>query len=180
MGKIGESAVLEGRLSGGEDGTPGHHSTTCHIAYRVVGGCQDWYDGWTAYTYLRNQREVPVSRPSGFDSESISPIGAVWRGASEAFRIETPLPRFRRVRLDFPRPKVADLPAAVFSAMDSVEGSARLGNGKRVAITAGSRGINRISEVLAAVVRRVREYGGDPFIVPAMGSHGRAIAEGQV
>ena len=121
-----------------------------------------------------------MSRPSGFDSESISPIGAVWRGASEAFRIETPLPRFRRVRLDFPRPKVADLPAAVFSAMDSVEGSARLGNGKRVAITAGSRGINRISEVLAAVVRRVREYGGDPFIVPAMGSHGRAIAEGQV
>src|SRR5450759_3219362 len=107
----------------------------------------------------------PVSRPSSFDSESKPPIGAVWRAAVEAFRTETPLPRFRRVRLDFPRPKVADLPAAVSSAMDSAEGSARLGGGKRVAITAGSRGINRIPEVLAAVVRRVRDYGGVPFIL---------------
>lgn len=63
--------------------------------------------------------------------------------------------------------------------MDSVEGSARL-SGKRVAITAGSRGVNRIGETIAAVVRRVRDYGGDPFIVPAMGSHGRATVEGQV
>lgn len=121
-----------------------------------------------------------MSVPTGFDSEPNSPVGAVWRGAVQAFRAETPLPRFRRVRLDFPRPKVADLSADVFGAMDSAEGSALLGGGKRVAITAGSRGINRIAEVLAAVVRRVRDYGGVPFIVPAMGSHGRALAAGQV
>jgi len=64
--------------------------------------------------------------------------------------------------------------------MDSIQGAARLGGGKRVAITAGSRGIARISEILAAVVSRVRDYGGLPFLVPAMGSHGRATAEGQV
>jgi hypothetical protein len=64
--------------------------------------------------------------------------------------------------------------------MDSVDGAAKLSGGKRVAITAGSRGVASIPQVLAAVVAQVRSYGGNPFIVPAMGSHGRGTAEGQV
>lgn len=52
--------------------------------------------------------------------------------------------------------------------------------GKRVAITAGSRGIARIPEIIKGVVAFVRECGGEPFIFPAMGSHGGATAEGQV
>lgn len=52
--------------------------------------------------------------------------------------------------------------------------------GKRIAITAGSRGISQIAEILAAAVRRLHDYGAFPFIVPAMGSHGGATAEGQV
>jgi len=50
----------------------------------------------------------------------------------------------------------------------------------RVALTAGSRGIDRIDQVLAATVAEVKRRGGDPFIVPAMGSHGGATIEGQV
>lgn len=103
-----------------------------------------------------------------------------WYAVGSAFEWETPLPPFRRVRQRFPRPLVADIPAAVARAMDSAGGAARLGGGKRVAITAGSRGIARIPEVLSAIVRQVRRYGGEPFLVPAMGSHGRATAEGQV
>jgi hypothetical protein len=53
-------------------------------------------------------------------------------------------------------------------------------NGKRVAITAGSRGISQIPEILAAMVSLLRAYDADPFIVPAMWSHGGATAEGQV
>ena len=116
----------------------------------------------------------PSSHHGGHDNYGL------WCNATTAFQWEIPLPRFRRVHQRFPRPRVADIPASVAEAMDSVDGSARLGGGKRVAITAGSRGIARIPEILAAVVRRVREYGGDPFLVPAMGSHGRATAEGQV
>ena len=52
-------------------------------------------------------------------------------------------------------------------------------NGKRVAITAGSRGISHMAEVLTALVVRLRQMGAEPFIVPAMGSHGGATAEGQ-
>ncbi len=52
--------------------------------------------------------------------------------------------------------------------------------GKRIAITAGSRGIAQIAEIIKGVVEFVRENGGEPFVFPAMGSHGGATAEGQV
>jgi len=52
--------------------------------------------------------------------------------------------------------------------------------GKRIAITAGSRGIARIAEIIRGVVEFVRECGGEPFVFPAMGSHGGATAKGQV
>ena len=56
----------------------------------------------------------------------------------------------------------------------------RITPGQRVAITAGSRGIDRIAEVLLAIVAEVRARGGEPFIVPAMGSHAGATAESQL
>ena len=52
--------------------------------------------------------------------------------------------------------------------------------GKRIAVGAGSRGIDRIAEVVGAVVATLKARGARPFIVPAMGSHGGGTAEGQV
>ncbi len=52
--------------------------------------------------------------------------------------------------------------------------------GKRIALGVGSRGVANIIEIAREIVRLIRESGGDPFIVPAMGSHGRALAEGQI
>jgi uncharacterized protein (DUF362 family) len=52
--------------------------------------------------------------------------------------------------------------------------------GARVCLAVGSRGIDRIDEVVAAAVERVREAGSEVLIVPAMGSHGGATAEGQL
>lgn len=51
--------------------------------------------------------------------------------------------------------------------------------GASVAITAGSRGIANIQKIIKTVVDWVREQGGAPFIVPAMGSHGNGDAEEQ-
>jgi hypothetical protein len=51
---------------------------------------------------------------------------------------------------------------------------------KRVAVGAGSRGIDRIAEVTRAVVSALKGRGARPFIVPAMGSHGGGTAEGQL
>jgi hypothetical protein len=51
--------------------------------------------------------------------------------------------------------------------------------GQRVAIGVGSRGIGRLPEIVAALVSELKALGAEPFIVPAMGSHGGASAEGQ-
>jgi Lactate racemase N-terminal domain len=51
--------------------------------------------------------------------------------------------------------------------------------GQSVAITAGSRGIARISDILRALVNELKRIQAKPFIVPAMGSHGGATAKGQ-
>ncbi len=55
----------------------------------------------------------------------------------------------------------------------------RVRPGDVVAIGVGSRGIKTISPVVTGMVRAVRQRGGEPFILPAMGSHGGASAEGQ-
>ena len=52
--------------------------------------------------------------------------------------------------------------------------------GKKIAITAGSRGIKGIVEILSETVRVLKALNARPFIVPAMGSHGGATAHGQV
>ncbi|MCC7353294.1 MAG: DUF2088 domain-containing protein, partial [Anaerolineae bacterium] len=78
------------------------------------------------------------------------------------------------------RAPLADVPGAVRAAMARADWSQRLKPGSRVAITAGSRGINNISLVLRTVVDEARARGLAPFLVPAMGSHGGATAQGQL
>jgi len=51
--------------------------------------------------------------------------------------------------------------------------------GMKIAITAGSRGIDRITEILKSIIEEVKKKKAFPFIVTAMGSHGGATAEGQ-
>jgi hypothetical protein len=52
--------------------------------------------------------------------------------------------------------------------------------GKKIAITAGSRGMGGFVPLLAGICDAIKAKGGDPFIIPAMGSHGGAKADGQV
>lgn len=87
--------------------------------------------------------------------------------------------RFFKVRQKFNDTK--EIPAA--EAVDrEFENAAFLPdlNGKRIAISAGSRGIANIAEIIKATVDNIRQRGGTPFIVPAMGSHGGGTAAGQV
>jgi len=90
------------------------------------------------------------------------------------------LPRWALVRQHLDATRVGDVEAAVTRAFDTREAREAIKPGTRVALTAGSRGIDQVGAVLAAAVARVCAMGGEPFIVPAMGSHGGATAEGQV
>jgi hypothetical protein len=55
----------------------------------------------------------------------------------------------------------------------------RLAAGDRVAIGVGSRGVRDLVPLLATLVGAVRRAGGEPYLVPCMGSHGGATADGQ-
>jgi hypothetical protein len=56
----------------------------------------------------------------------------------------------------------------------------RLHSGQRAGVAVGSRGIARLPDVVAVVVRALRAAGADPVLIPAMGSHGGATGAGQV
>src|SRR5215211_5269457 len=90
------------------------------------------------------------------------------------------LPRWARVRQRLNAEEITDIPGAVAEQFDRPEATAAIRSGTRVALTAGSRGVDRIDEVLRAAVQEVKHLGGDPFIVPGMGSHGGATAAGQL
>jgi hypothetical protein len=92
-----------------------------------------------------------------------------------------PLPRFFRVRQQLPTDCVEDVAGAVRGELQRVGLGRRLKPNASVAITAGSRGIARIPLVIRTVAEVVREVcpGSEPFVVPAMGSHGGATVDGQ-
>lgn len=102
----------------------------------------------------------------------------MFRPHLDAFHLDAPMPLMYRARQRFPNPVVADIEAEVERELRALDG--RIKPGARIAITAGSRGVANIARILRAVGNEVRRYGGEPFVFPAMGSHGGATAEGQV
>jgi len=88
-------------------------------------------------------------------------------------------PKMTRIRQNFKTNPIKDIPAAVRSELEKIRPQDIIGRGQTVAITAGSRGINNLAVILAEIVRELKKIGAKPFIIPAMGSHGGATAEGQ-
>ncbi len=89
------------------------------------------------------------------------------------------LPRVVTVRQSFPRPRIEDVGGELLARVRARGLLARIKPGARIAITAGSRGISNMPEMISILGREIRRLGGEPFIVPAMGSHGGATAAGQ-
>lgn len=91
----------------------------------------------------------------------------------------TVLPKMVTVRqlLDHSHIDPADLPELVRTELEPMRG--RIRPGMSVAITCGSRGVCNIAVITRAIVDFVKSCGGQPFVFPAMGSHGGATAEGQ-
>jgi hypothetical protein len=96
----------------------------------------------------------------------------------ERFAPDRTLSRQVLVEASIPSQRLDDPGSVVTAQLAAVLGEERL-DGKRIAIGVGSRGIDRIPDVVRAVAAFVRGRGGEPFVVPAMGNHGGATAEGQ-
>jgi hypothetical protein len=87
------------------------------------------------------------------------------------------LPAFARVAQHLPDDHLADVRGTVRQKLQDF--GLKLKAGAKVGITAGSRGIGGFAELLLGIVDAVKAAGGEPFIFPAMGSHGGATCEGQ-
>jgi len=89
------------------------------------------------------------------------------------------LPRFVRVEQSFPDRTISDIPTHIRKELSQSDFVSRVPRGARIAIGVGSRGISNIATIVKSVVEFWRENGAQPFVFPAMGSHGAATGEGQ-
>ena len=90
------------------------------------------------------------------------------------------VPRMAPVRQALDHERIDDIPAVVKTELMRPEIRKQIEPGASIAITVGSRGVANISEITREIVRNVRSFGAEPFVIPAMGSHGGGTAEGQM
>lgn len=89
------------------------------------------------------------------------------------------LPRMYRLSQTFPRPQVGDVALAARRELEALGLQSRIVPGQKIGITAGSRGIQNLVPILKTAVGYIKELGGIPCLVAAMGSHGGGTAAGQ-
>jgi hypothetical protein len=87
-------------------------------------------------------------------------------------------PAMHSIQQTFKADSIQDIEGAVRQQMTARTLS--ISQGARIAVAVGSRGIHDIQPIVKTVVACLKEMGTDPFIIPGMGSHGGATAEGQI
>jgi hypothetical protein len=87
---------------------------------------------------------------------------------------------FFRIKKKYDESFVENIEQEILQQFERENIASTVALGAEIAITAGSRGIAHITEILSTVIKYFKEIGTRPFIVPAMGSHGGATAAGQV
>ena len=94
----------------------------------------------------------------------------------------TPIPKMFHAKQSFPREfiKPEDIPSVIFEEMGQEQFASLIKPDMEIAVTAGSRGVRNVNIITKAIVDFIKSRGAKPFIVPAMGSHGGATAEGQL
>ena len=100
----------------------------------------------------------------------------------ESLLKDVSIPRFVKVRQNFSDEHIPPekIPDAVRSALSRPAIAGTVKPGMRICLTCGSRGIDNIVAITAAVAEFCKARGAQPFAIPAMGSHGGATAQGQL
>ena len=89
------------------------------------------------------------------------------------------LPKVAHVKCEFDRSEVEDVAAALIKELERPEISGCVKPGMKIAVGVGSRGLADLEIMVKTLVKKLKDLGAEPFIVPTMGSHGGATAEGQ-
>ena len=90
-----------------------------------------------------------------------------------------PIPNMVTIRQSYDPTKIEDIKGHMQKELEKVENKESY-KGKRICLTAGSRGIPDLDLMLRTICDTLKSWGADPFIIPSMGSHGGATAEGQL
>jgi len=90
------------------------------------------------------------------------------------------IPKMFKIKQIYDPSKIEDIPAWIKKQMETNLTDKEQYRGKHLCITAGSRGIPFLDVIIRTIVDTLKDWGAEPFIIPAMGSHGGATAEGQV
>ncbi len=92
------------------------------------------------------------------------------------------LPRFVKAHQIFEHNEISqeEILKKLNDGFKNPEIAGKIKPGQRICITCGSRGVSNMTFVTKALVDYVKSVGAEPFLIPAMGSHGGATAEGQV
>ena len=101
-------------------------------------------------------------------------------GIDLPFHADLHIPELTEIRLAIPSPElVTDVVATTRRAViESLAGDVE--KGMSVAVGGGSRGLTQRVDLLRGTIEGLRELGAEPFVVPAMGSHGGGTADGQI
>lgn len=90
------------------------------------------------------------------------------------------LPELRILRQEFPPAPPLEVSRCVREELERTALLHTVLPGQTVLLTAGSRGVQCMAEVITATAKAVRDRGAQPLILPAMGSHGGGTAKGHI
>ena len=99
-------------------------------------------------------------------------------GVDLPFPDDLTVPELHELELDVPSPPAVDDIEAAARAAASATFADAVRPGMTIAVGAGSRGLTGRTELLRGTIAALRDLGAEPFVVPAMGSHGGATADG--
>ncbi len=93
--------------------------------------------------------------------------------------LDIKFPKMYKIKQILQKNPIIDIQKAIISQLDQSKINEQILPGMSIAIAVGSRGIRQLYQVIETLVLELKKKQARPFIVPAMGSHGGATAEGQ-
>ena len=92
---------------------------------------------------------------------------------------DVPLPKMATISQSFPSNRLTDVAGELRKELNKSNIIERVRPGMRIAVAVGSRGLADLPVLVQGIVSELKRLGAKPFVIPAMGSHGGASAEGQ-
>ncbi len=86
----------------------------------------------------------------------------------------------RLIRQTFKTQELDNIEEKIQGEIKKINICQKIKPGMKIGITAGSRGIDRINEIISIISNEIKKCGGSPIVIASMGSHGGATKQGQL